>query len=170
VTEVRLGGRAVEARPLADDALLLQIPWGFAEGETELEVAGGDPRFDAISPFTVRAYAPEAVAAVHEDFSALVTPANPARPGEVLHLYALGLGPVDESGRATMPWEWIWMTPLGDKTAEVVYAGLAPGLPGFYQVDVRVPDSAESPLLMLTLELTTQGWFRYLMGSWPVGR
>ena len=46
-TEVRIGGRPVAARALSEDALLFQIPWGFAEGETELEVAGGDPRFDS---------------------------------------------------------------------------------------------------------------------------
>jgi len=40
----------------------------------------------SINPFMV---------AVHEDWSAMVTPDNPARPGEVLHASAVGLGPTD---------------------------------------------------------------------------
>jgi uncharacterized protein (TIGR03437 family) len=166
-TEVRVGGRAVESRALGADRLLLQIPWEFSEGETELEVAGGDERFDAAVPFTVRAYSPTTVAAIHEDFGALVTDASPVRPGEILHLYATGLGPVDAAGRTTLPWEWSWLS-LGERPAEVLFAGLAPGLPGFYQVDVRVPATVESPLLMLAVKLTTSegGWFQWGMGNW----
>ena len=105
---------------------------------------------------------------MHEDFSAVVTDASPVRPGEVLHLYATGLGPVDASGRATLPWEWMWIS-LGDRPAEVLYVGLAPGLPGFYQVDVRTPEVIESPLLMLAVKLTVNGgWFQWGMGMWQV--
>lgn len=168
VTEARIGGRAVEARALAADTLLFQIPWGFPEGETELAVAGGDARFDTAVPFTVRLYSPAEVAAIHEDFTALVTDANPVRRGEILHLYATGLGPVDAANRTALAWEWMWSS-LGDRPAEVLYAGLAPGLPGFYQVDVRVPEIIESPLLMLAVKMTENGaWFQWGMGSWPV--
>ena len=163
-TEVRIGGRPVAARSLAADALLFQIPWEFAEGETELEVAGGDARFDSAVPFAARAYAPVAVAAVHEDFSAVVSDANPVRPGEILHLYATGLGPVIADGRATLPWEW-----MADRPIEVLYVGLAPGLPGFYQVDMRTPEIVHSPLLLLAVKLRVNGgWFQWGMGMWPV--
>ncbi len=167
-TEVRIGGRAVDARVLGPDTLLFQIPRGFAEGETELQVVGGDARFDSAVPFTVRGYSPVEVTAIHEDFSAAVSDTSPVRPGEILHLYATGLGPVDGGGRTTLPWEWTWFS-LGDRPAGVLYAGLAPGLPGFYQVDVRTPGVIDSPLLMLGVRLTVNGgWYQWGMGSWPV--
>lgn len=169
VREARMGGRSVEWRILTSSELLLQIPWNALLGQTELVVLGGDERFDVAVPFTVREYWPLTLAAAHEDFSALVSDSSPVRRGEILHLYALGLGPVDVSGRLMTPWRWIWNS-LADRPAELLYAGVAPGLPGFYQVDVRTPMDASSPLLMLAVQLAPPGggWFQWGMGVWPV--
>jgi uncharacterized protein (TIGR03437 family) len=88
--------------------------------------------------------------AVHEDWSALVTPESPARWGEIIHLYFNGLGPVSprvptgEAGPSDPParvtgqftcefWDG------GRNASEVLYAGLAPGMVGIYQVSLRVP-------------------------------
>ncbi len=169
VTAVRLGAQAVEWRLLDAERLLFQLPWGFPEGETELEAAGGDERFDSAIPFTVREYAPAVHAAIHEDFSALVTEAKPLRPGEILHLYATGLGPVDAGGRTTLAWNWTWLTPT-EPSAELFYVGLAPGLPGFYQIDLRVPAALPSRTVLLNIQLTLQrnGWYSWVFGYWPV--
>lgn len=171
VTAVRLGARAVEWRLLDAERLLFQVPWGFPKGETELEMGGGDERFDCAIPFTVYEYQPAALAAVHEDFSALVTEAKPLRPGEILHLYATGLGPVDAGGRTTSPWKWTWDSPP-DQPVELLYAGLAPGLPGFYQVDIRVPAALPSRTtwLYIKLVLQTNGWYSWGLGYWPVAQ
>ena len=37
---------------------------------------------------------PKLVASAHQDFSGLITSNQPARPGEIIHLYASGFGPV----------------------------------------------------------------------------
>ena len=91
--------------------------------------------------------------AVHEDWSGLVTPASPALPGEIVHLYGTNFGRVDsppQDGYPALPnplsrtrsdvtcWAW----GADNQTRSVVhvhYAGLAPGLVGIYQLDAHVP-------------------------------
>lgn len=169
VRDAHIGGRSVEWRILTPGELLLQIPWDAPRGQTEFEVTGGDERLDVAVPFTVREYWPSTVVAIHEDFSVPVSDSSPVRRGEILHLYAMGLGPLGASGRTTLPWRWVWSS-LADRPAEVLYAGVAPGLPGFYQVDVRAPLDVSSPLLMLAVQLMPPegGWFQWGMGVWLV--
>jgi uncharacterized protein (TIGR03437 family) len=90
-------------------------------------------------------------AAIHDDFGSVVSDSNPARPGEVLHFYMTGLGAVDPPVGTGSPaptdvivraqeapvcrwWEAGTESPL-----EVLFAGLAPGLTGIYQVSMRMP-------------------------------
>jgi uncharacterized protein (TIGR03437 family) len=94
--------------------------------------------------------------AIHEDWSGAIDEANPARPGEVIHMYASGFGPVDgqiPTGvptptdrlyRITLPCDWratgASRDPLGSGSSfEVPFVGLAPGLVGLYQLDFRIP-------------------------------
>ncbi len=75
-------------------------------------------------------------------------PGRPAAPGEYVSIFATGLGPVREpvppgtaspagdGSRAIAPVRVL----IGDKISEVLYAGLAPGWVGLYQVNARVPD------------------------------
>lgn len=93
-------------------------------------------------------------APIHEDWKSLVSDQNPANPGEVLHVYAVGLGPTNCyvalgqpapldrlcTPKATIPWLWSWTGPNGPDRlyATVPFAGLAPGLIGLYQIDVQV--------------------------------
>jgi uncharacterized protein (TIGR03437 family) len=100
----------------------------------------------------------------------LITDENPAIPGETIIVYASGLGftktkPLDqgiESGEVTPPVEPTepiqvpfiaddFVSSLaGGRTAQVQYAGLAPGLVGVYQINLRLneqlPDDPETPL------------------------
>ena len=92
--------------------------------------------------------------AAHQDFSALVTRANPTTPGEVLHFYMTGLGAVSPAvqvgdpapsaplARAVNPPVCSLATfhSGGQIAPEIDFAGLAPGLAGYYQVDLRLPD------------------------------
>ncbi len=93
--------------------------------------------------------------AVHEDWSELVTEANPARPGEVIHLYGTGFGTVDhrpedgDPAPANPPARTLLPVTCRANGADyrtsvnipVLYSGLAPGLAGVYQLDMRVPES-----------------------------
>ncbi|MFN0164982.1 MAG: hypothetical protein ACKV22_01010 [Bryobacteraceae bacterium] len=89
--------------------------------------------------------------------------AQPAQPGDIVSIFATGLGALDNSvelgagapvaplARVTMPLTaWI-----GGALADVVYAGLAPGFVGLYQVNAIVPVSSEiGNNVSVRLELT----------------
>ncbi len=101
----------------------------------------------------------------HGGSGALVTPANPAKSGEVLVMYAFGLGtttPAAKTGEAApLPALTLAQTPgshpllighdfhknaapqrVEDPTpdqASLLFAGLTPGFVGLYQVNFRVP-------------------------------
>jgi uncharacterized protein (TIGR03437 family) len=96
---------------------------------------------------------PQVLGAMHEDFQAFVTPRKPPLPGEIVHLFATGLGPVippvssgmpaplDTLSRTTTEWVYTWDQLSPRRTpADVRFAGLAPGTVGVYQIDVRIPD------------------------------
>ena len=88
---------------------------------------------------------------LHIDFSQ-VTPAQPALPGEVLVLIATGLGPTnpgvdpgqvfpaDQLSLANSPIQ----ATVNGASSEVIYAGGYPGTSTTYQVNFRVPDSAQA--------------------------
>jgi uncharacterized protein (TIGR03437 family) len=86
-------------------------------------------------------------AVVHSSDGSLVTVAKPAKSGEVLTLYATGLGPARPSlepgavfsanplRTANSPIEVF----VGGQAAEVLYAGGYPGTTDGFQVNFRVP-------------------------------
>jgi len=94
--------------------------------------------------------------AQHPDFS-LVTASNPAKPGEVLVIYLVGMGtpsPPVASG-ALSP-----ANPLAKVTGQVTvdgqpaavqFAGLTPGFVGLYQINFAVPTGARTGTLDLVV-------------------
>jgi uncharacterized protein (TIGR03437 family) len=100
--------------------------------------------------------------AIHEDWSEPVSRGSPARPGEVIHFYGTGWGPIDgvvATGqptpgdrlyRLTLPCKWLALAGSSDPTSgtpfEVPFAGLAPGLIGVYQLDFRIPQDWREPV------------------------
>ncbi len=76
------------------------------------------------------------------------SPDNPAPAGKAVVMYATGLGPVTSpvlDGQAApliAPWSMV-LNPLsatiGGLSADVLFAGLAPGFVGLYQVNLAVP-------------------------------
>jgi uncharacterized protein (TIGR03437 family) len=102
-------------------------------------------------------------AAEHADGS-LISTSSPAIPGEVLVVYCTGLG-------QTKPAQISGMIPTGAAPillrgqlrvlldghavpdANILYAGITPGFPGLYQINVRLPgDLTGSPALQIALE------------------
>ena len=97
----------------------------------------------------------------------VVPDARPARPGEIVELYATGLGaaqtPVASgtiapmqaipiTGRVRVS---IGGTVLND--ADIFYAGLAPGnISGLYQINVRVPASAPNGDLLIGMSINSE--------------
>lgn len=78
---------------------------------------------------------------------ALNTASNPASAGDALEIYCTGLGPVSPSVIAGTPASSTTLSytgntvtaTVGGKNAQVLFAGLAPGYVGLYQVNVTVP-------------------------------
>ncbi len=93
-------------------------------------------------------------ALLHNSTGALVTAANPAVPGEYIQAFLSGLGAVFPSVADGAPAPSINLATsiyfttdstnqitvdVGGVSAPVVYAGLAPGFAGLYQIDFQVP-------------------------------
>lgn len=171
VERVRLQARSIAVTSSSSTATLFQIPWETsADAEDkpnwiELDLPDNpESPFDSsfvAGPAWVRSVAPLSftyegnILAAHQDFSALVTEANPARPGEILHVYAAGFGPVspkpatgepapsDPLAVATEPITCELETKI-TQNVDLLFAGLAPGMIGVYQVDVRLPRTLDA--------------------------
>jgi uncharacterized protein (TIGR03437 family) len=102
----------------------------------------------------------ETALVTHLDGS-LVTKEAPAEAGEVVVIYAAGLGrtaPAQITGKIPeMPAQISARAEFavlidGEPAQEIVYAGITPGCPGLYQINFRVPDVAGTdPELRLVL-------------------
>lgn len=88
-------------------------------------------------------------AILHSDYS-VVSSSSPAHGGEVLLIYATGLGAVQNSvadGAAASGPDSVTnavTVQIGGQVAAVQYAGLAPGFAGLYQINVTVPQGVAS--------------------------
>jgi uncharacterized protein (TIGR03437 family) len=85
----------------------------------------------------------------------LIGPANPLVRGQTLIIWATGLGAVRANG-ALSPTVMPVTVMLGGTELNVQYAGLSPGYPGLYQVNVQIPASTP-PGLGVSLNLKVSG-------------
>ena len=120
-----------------------------------------------------------AVAALHNADWSLVSENSPAVPEEYLILYATGLGPVTytpPTGRPGGDNQW-WgainyaedpvTVTIGGKSATVLFAGLAPGFVGLYQINIQVPKTLSAGDHQITVRAgswTSQGDARLQVG------
>jgi enamine deaminase RidA (YjgF/YER057c/UK114 family) len=119
------------------------LPFGIAvEIDMVVEVADAAPLF--FGP-------PKLTSSVHQDFSGPITSDKPARSGEIIHLFASGFGPVtppvpDGTAAPASPLSRtvnpVTCGALGASgnmmPLAVLFAGLAPGQTGVYQLDVEL--------------------------------
>jgi uncharacterized protein (TIGR03437 family) len=102
-------------------------------------------------------------AATHLDGS-LITSDAPASPGEIIVLYATGLGALagPPLGDGVVPDAIKWLANMGQFGVQlggtaidsnlVLYAGVAPGYPGLYQVNLKLPSQlSANPELRLAV-------------------
>ncbi|MCC7236603.1 MAG: hypothetical protein IT163_14920 [Bryobacterales bacterium] len=109
----------------------------------------------------------------------VLTEAAPAHPGEVVVLYATGLGqtapPLGHGERArTAAWlarraEFAVVLDGRTLTAEVLYAGVTPGFGGLYQVNLRLPErTGPNPeILLLCGDTASPAGVRLPVGTLP---
>ena len=159
------------ARPtyVSDGQINVQVPWELA-GETsaDLKVSIGSST-TAAYPVTIAAASPASfewnepaghVIAVAQDADYnLISNDNPAERGQVIMIYANGLGPVNDppptgEPAARDPLSQTLTQPavtIGGRTATVEYSGLSPESIGLYQLNVRVPadiDAGYQPVVI----------------------
>ena len=106
------------------------------------------PRFEPLGPGETSVLG---FKAIKGDFSGLLTQ-NP-HPGDVIVVYATGLGPVRGAVATGMPAPTDRAIEIEGRIrcrffpyeteAETLFAGLAPGLTGIYQINFRLPDGPD---------------------------
>ena len=179
--QMRIAGVEVPLFSVRADVVAFQMPWSFWGSQSnqlvlpvEIQTAPGHSPFEPepVLAATTDINLADVLAlpadyppawqgrpfslAAAGDFSRLLTPEQPASPGDVVHVYAIGLGAVGnepETGHAApvreplarLEEDLVCTADTWDgasaRTEElpVAYAGLAPGLVGVYQVSLRLP-------------------------------
>lgn len=131
------------------------------------EFAGEHTPFDYAQTSINVAATPGAVAIARQNWDEVVTSATPLHVGEIVHVFAVGLGVVSPEAPdgapapSSEPFARL-AAPLVCPGAEVLYAGLAPGsLERIYQLDLRLASAGRglqcsTGAKILTLELNIQ--------------
>jgi uncharacterized protein (TIGR03437 family) len=132
-----------------------QLPYGVS-GPATLRV--GTPNAFAETSIVIAEVAPALLsvpngsgrvpAVVRAADGVLVSAASPARRGDLVKIYLIGLGPVDgdiAAGQAApglppLSTRQAVQVQIGDLSVTPSFAGLSPGLAGVYQVNVKIPD------------------------------
>jgi uncharacterized protein (TIGR03437 family) len=169
---VFVNGFAAPIQFVSPGQINVQVPWevGLGEGATPFTVMIDGPTAKgtrANSPvnatFTnsvtsrIARYAPGIHQAAQPD-GTLVS-SKPAKAGDVLVVFASGLGPVSNqpASGATSPSDTLAIcqqTPtvtVGGLPAEVQFAGLAPFFVGAYQVNIKVPAGVRSGVAQMLI-------------------
>lgn len=153
-----IGGLSAPIYFVSQTQLTIQIPQDLAPNRTHYAVLLVNNQYSLPQPLDLIPGAPGTVAfpdgrivAQHQDFT-LVDSSNPARPGEALVIYLVGMGatippvpsgaasPLNPLAAVTSP---VQLT-IDGETAAVEFAGLTPGGVGLYQINFRVPSNARS--------------------------
>jgi len=131
----------------------LQVPWEL-QGQSQARVKVVYNRiYGNVVTIPLADYSPAffevgsgAVAALDANYQ-LVSSSNPAGGGQVVMLFANGLGPVTNQPATGEPAPYDPLAEtltkpvvtIGGRSAEVFFSGLAPGFAGLYQINVAIP-------------------------------
>ena len=127
---------------------------GKAGPDVEIEIVDSSPGFFQMDSGAVIATRPN---------GALITAQSPATPGEVLVIYAAGLGatqpaitglniPIAAASISARSQFSVLLNDIPVPDDHILYAGLTPGFAGLYQINCRVPiDSPSDPEIRIRL-------------------
>ena len=177
--QVIVNGRPAPLVSVSPRLIEYQAPWDLPTGFSDVEVHttysndgpfwAGFPLAPMGAAFDKRMVYPSQatiLVAAHEDFSGILFPEIPGRPGEIVHAYAFGLGPVTPIPTPGLPAPSAPPAALnapltcvfentGDPSTDgtqvaVLFAGLAPAMYGVYQIDLQLP-KISTPNRLVTL-------------------
>lgn len=171
VQSVTFDGVAAPILSVSAGQINVQLPWETkapASGTSNSTVVVTRRNHGASQPIQtpIGAYSPgiftapasgtgQALALIFPD-NAIAAPLNsiqgratrPAKPGDILQIYATGLGPLEKTPKDGEPADGaprttsIPVVTFGGITGQVQYSGVAPGFVGLYQINVVVPQNA----------------------------
>ena len=138
----------------------LQIPWELqGKSSAQVKVVVDGVGYSNVLTIPLVQYNPQLIqscsgicaidSTTYAAHPAIVSSSNPVHAGDVVELYGNGLGPVNnppgsgEAAGASTTTTPVTAT-IGGQTAQIQYAGLAPGYPGLYQINVTVPSGLSS--------------------------
>ncbi|MBK5292504.1 MAG: hypothetical protein JJE04_12615 [Acidobacteriia bacterium] len=183
--QVVTNGTAAPILVISDQQINVQMPFDLEAGTASIQVNNNGRTSNTVA-VAVAATSPAVFSASQKGFggalashadSSLVTRENPARPGETIVLFMSGLGRVEpavtagQAGGATPLSRVTGSAPkvlFDGRPGEVLFAGLAPGLVGVYQVNVIVPQETVASD-SVTVAVATPDAFTDLVDL-PVGR
>ena len=169
-TQVLLGGQPIPLYFTSDGQINALVPYGMTTNATSQILVTHDNAYSTPRPVTLADGGPGiflntqgggiAVGVKPDGTQYLVGPSTPTTAGDALVIYCAGLGnvnqPVDAGSVSpgsplAMASSSVTVTIEGI-SAQVLYAGLAPGFAGLYQVNVVVPSgvttNAAAPLVI----------------------
>ena len=174
---VEIAGQRVPVMYVSPTQINAQVPLLQQTGPVQVRVISNPGRPNEIvsdaGTMTLQTYAPalftfsgRSAAAVNNTTGRLVANASvvpgaePARAGDILQLYATGLGQTDPTWRAgEMPDRTANLTgrltvTVAGTAVEPLYAGVAPGaISGLYQINIRLPQTVPSGDVPITIAI-----------------
>jgi uncharacterized protein (TIGR03437 family) len=165
---VTVGGRPAPLFYVSPGQINFQVPWETAAGSTNVAVSlnGATSNMASVS---VAAASPGLFtsggnAVVQNSDYTVNQASNPAAPGSAIICYLTGSGPVNQApadGAASPSSPLVKATStvtatIGTQSAQVLFAGLAPGFVGVFQVNVTVPSGLAAGTYPLTIAVGGQ--------------
>jgi len=144
----------------------LQIPWEL-QGQSSVQVKVISDLFSNVVTVPLAAYTPGffqgngIVAAINATQGNIVTANTPVHAGDVIELFANGLGPVSNQPASGSPapsnplaqTTTLPTVTIGGQPAKVSFSGLAPGFPALYQVNITVPSGVAAGTPAITIAI-----------------
>jgi uncharacterized protein (TIGR03437 family) len=150
---ILIGGVAMPILWVSETEIAAQAPWETPiQADLVLDLPSDSPfqQRDQIFVFPSMPRFEPTLQFIRQDFSSILD--RPPQAGEIVHVYMTGLGPVIGSIATGEPAPLDRLLPIQGQfqcqfrpyanPAETLFAGLAPGLIGVYQVTFRMPPDA----------------------------
>ncbi len=165
-TSVLVNGTAVPLFYTSYGQIAFQLPYSLPAGSATVQVKRDDGSLSNLASITVAPRAPRLLVTVNQDYS-INSAAHPAHAGDVLTVYAIGLGATSPSVAAGAPAPGSEPLARASETPVVgfgtgffaqqvapLYAGLTPTAAGLYQVNVSVPSGLPAGAVNMTVSFS----------------